>query len=78
MAYNKDMKKQLFIQNTVKEARKKRRVTQKELAESLGVSRQTIVSMEKNDYTPSLLLALKASNYFHEPIEDLFNIKLGD
>jgi len=66
------MKKNIFIKNAIKEARKKRKVTQEELADAIGVSRQTIVSMEKNYYTPSLLLALKASNYFHEPVEDLF------
>lgn len=75
MAYTKDMNKQIFINNLIKLARKKRRVTQKELADALGVSRQTIVSLEKNDYTPSLLLAFKVSNYFHESIENLFHIE---
>lgn len=69
------MKKQLLIKNSIKDARKKRKVTQNELATALGVTRQTIICLEKNDYTPSLLLALKASNYFHEPIENLFNIE---
>lgn len=72
MAYYRDMKQQLSIKNSIKEARKKRKVTQNELAEALGVSRQTVVFLEKGDYTPSLLLALKTSNYFHEPIENLF------
>jgi putative transcriptional regulator len=75
MAYNKDMNKKIFIKNLIKLARKKRKVTQKELADALGVSRQTVVSLEKNDYTPSLLLALKVSNYFHESIEEIFSIE---
>lgn len=75
MAYTKVMNRNIFIQNTIKQARKKRMVTQEELADALGISRQTIVSMEKNNYTPSLLLALKASNYFHEPVENLFTLK---
>jgi putative transcriptional regulator len=77
MAYTKGMIKQLFIKNTIKNARKKRRVTQNELAGALNVSRQTIVMLEKGDYTPSLLLALKLSNYFHEPVEDLFNTEVN-
>lgn len=69
------MKQQVYIKNSIREARKKRKVTQNELAESLSVSRQTIVFLEKGNYTPSLLLALKASHYFHEPIENLFYIE---
>ncbi len=69
------MKHLLSIKNSIKEARIKRKVTQKELAEALSVSRQTIVFLEKGGYTPSLLLALKASHYFHEPIENLFYIE---
>ena len=69
------MKKNIFIKNYIKESRKKRKVTQNEFAESLGVSRQTVVKLEKGDYTPSLLLAFKVSNYFHEPIESLFHVE---
>ncbi|MFA5993870.1 MAG: helix-turn-helix transcriptional regulator [Parcubacteria group bacterium] len=63
------------ITNTLKYERKKRRVTQAELATALGVSRQTIVLLEKGNYSPSLFIALKASAYFHEPIENLFQIE---
>lgn len=63
------------IKNSLKEARKKRRVTQEELAKALGVSRQTVVLLEKGDYSPSLMIALKVSNYFHEPIEALFTLE---
>lgn len=71
------MNENIFIKNSIKEARKKRKVTQDELARALNVSRQTIISLEKDNYTLSLLLALKLSNYFHEPVEDLFKIKLN-
>jgi putative transcriptional regulator len=60
------------IKNNIRTERKKRCITQEELAEALGVSRQTVVLLEKSSYAPSLMLALKASAYFHEPIENLF------
>ena len=68
------MKKSEFIKNTVKLARKRRRVTQKGLAHVLGVSRQTIHALESGNYSPSLGLALRISQYFHEPIENLFSL----
>ena len=73
--YNKPMNKSIKLTNTIKLERKKRRVTQKELAEALGVSRQTIALLEKSNYVPSLLIALKASAYFHEPVENLFRLE---
>jgi len=69
------MDESIIIQNTIKIERKKRRITQKELALTLGVSRQTIAVLEQGNYTPSLLIALKASAYFHEPIESLFYLE---
>jgi putative transcriptional regulator len=72
------MKKKLFTKNSIKQSRKSRGVTQEELAKALGVSRQTIIILEKNNYTPSLLLAFKLSNYFHEPIENLFQMEYRD
>ena len=69
------MKNSKTIKNSLKQARKKRRVTQEEFANALGVSRQTVVLLEKGDYSPSLMLALKVSSYFHEPIENLFHLE---
>lgn len=63
------------IKNTIKVERKRRRITQAEFAEALGVSRQTVAILEKGDYSPSLFLAMKISHYFHEPIENLFFLK---
>ncbi|EGO6136965.1 helix-turn-helix transcriptional regulator [Enterococcus faecalis] len=51
------------------------RMTQQELAEKIGVSRQTILQLEKNRYNPSLLLAFRIAKFFHVRIEDIFVVK---
>ncbi len=48
--------------------------TQEELATALGVSRQTVIAIEKGNYTPSILLALKIAQYFKKPVEHIFTI----
>lgn len=60
------------ITNRVKELRAKHQMTQGDLAERIGVTRQTIVSLEKGSYTPSLLLAMNIAEIFEEPIESIF------
>jgi len=50
-------------------------MTQEELAVALGVTRQTIISIEKGNYTPSVLLALKIAALFKVRVEDIFSIK---
>lgn len=62
------------IENEVNKYRTKMSVTQGELASKLNVSRQTIIAMEKGNYTPSILLALKVANFFKVPVEKLFKI----
>lgn len=52
--------------------RAEHKMTQKDLAEKVGVSRQTIISMEKGNYTPSLLLAYKIARAFGKTIEEVF------
>jgi len=47
-------------------------MTQEELAERVGVSRQTIVAIEKGDYNPSVLLALRIAKVFGVPVEQAF------
>lgn len=49
--------------------------TQEELAKRLGVTRQTIISMEKGTYNPSLTLAFKLANLFDVKIEDIFEYR---
>ncbi len=49
-----------------------RDMTQEELARAIGVTRQTIISIEKGDYNPSLELAFKIARYFETSVEDIF------
>jgi len=49
-------------------------VTQEELAEKLQVTRQTIIAIEKGNYTPSVMLAIKIANFFNVPVENIFTI----
>ncbi|KAF1299636.1 transcriptional regulator [Enterococcus sp. JM4C] len=58
--------------NYVKEFRKERKLTQEELAKLVNVSRQTIISLEKGSYVPSLELALDISNVFETNVEQVF------
>lgn len=58
--------------NYIKQIRKKKGITQIKMAEDLQVTRQTINTIEKNKYNPSLELALKLVKYFNMPIEEIF------
>ncbi|HJX77399.1 helix-turn-helix transcriptional regulator [Glutamicibacter sp.] len=60
------------MENSLPDHRKKRGLSQQALADALGVSRQTIISLEKGRYDPSLPLAFKLSALFGCRIEDLF------
>ena len=60
------------MQNRLEALRKQRGIRQEELAAALGVSRQTISSLEKGRYNPSILLAFKIARYFDLLIEDIF------
>ena len=59
--------------NHLEELRKQRGIRQEDLAQALGVSRQTIISLEKGKYNPSLALAFKLARYFNLSIEDIFD-----
>ncbi len=63
-----------YISNEVSVFRNKKGVTQEDLAMKVKVSRQTIIALEKGNYTPSILLALKIAGYFKEPVEKIFKI----
>ena len=63
-----------YVENRVQHLRTKVGITQEELAEKIGVSRQTIIAIEKGNYTPSVLLALRIAKYFKMPVEDIFSI----
>lgn len=64
-----------YIENNVQTLRQKKSKTQEELADAVGVSRQTIIAIEKGNYTPSVLLAIKIADYFHESVENVFILK---
>ncbi len=61
-----------IVTNTVQEHRNENKTTQEELGQAVGVTRQTIISIEKGNYTPSVLLALKIANYFNTTVEKMF------
>ena len=58
--------------------RRDQRITQAELAAAVGVSRQTVVSVEKGDYAPSVYLALKVARALGSTVEELFPLKEDD
>lgn len=60
------------MKNCLEELRKARGIRQEELADALGVSRQTIGSLENGRYNPSILLAFRLARYFEMSIEDIF------
>ena len=62
----------ILLGNRVKEYRARHDLTQGKLADKVGVTRQTIVSLEKGSYVPSLLLAMNIAELFNEPIEKIF------
>ena len=62
------------IINEVSKYRTELGVTQEDLAAKVNVSRQTIIAMEKGNYTPSILLALKIAGFFKIPVEKVFTI----
>ena len=63
------------IINHVYECRIGLRITQEELAQKVGVSRQSIISIEKGRYVPSLILAMKMAKFFNSRVDDLFLLK---
>lgn len=63
-----------YVENTVNALRLEEATTQESLADALGVSRQTVIAIEKGNYTPSILLALKIARYFKVPVEKVFRI----
>jgi len=66
------------MKNTIKVERAILDLTQEELAKNIGVSRQTISSIEKNRYVPSTVLALKMSKLFNKPVNDFFSLTTED
>lgn len=61
--------------NNLKNLRKRKKITQEELADKVDVTRQTIIAIEKGNYTPSVLLAIKVAKFFKKPVEKIFKIE---
>lgn len=66
------------MENTIKVERAILNLTQGDLAEKIGVSRQTINSIEANRYVPSTVLALKLSEVFNKPVNAFFKLSEND
>ena len=61
------------MKNSLEALRREKGVRQEDLAQALNVSRQTIISLEKGKYNPSLALAFRLARYFALPIEEIFD-----
>lgn len=72
------MEKNEMMTNKIKVERAILNITQEELAKRIGVSRQTINSIEKNRYVPSTILALKISKIFDKNVNDIFELEEKD
>ena len=64
-----------MIHNRIKEYRARRNMKQEELAELVGVRRETIGNLEKGRYNPSLVLAWNIAKVFEVPIEEIFTVE---
>ena len=62
------------MKNNIKELRKNRKLRQEDLAEKLGVTRQTIIAIENDKYDPTLELAMKFSEFFGVSVNDIFHL----
>ncbi|TSJ43628.1 helix-turn-helix transcriptional regulator [Mucilaginibacter corticis] len=66
------------MKNTLRIERAIKNITQGDLAELIGVSRQTINTIESNKYVPSTVLALKIARVFGKQVEEIFILEEGD
>ncbi len=64
-----------ILANSVQKYRTSKKVTQEELAAAIGVTRQTIIAIEKGNYTPSVHLALKIAKYFKTSVDNIFHLE---
>ncbi len=66
--------RQKTMKNNIKELRKGRKMRQEDLAEKLGVTRQTVIAIENDKYDPTLELAMKISAFFGVSVNDIFHL----
>ena len=69
------MAKESKIKTNLKEEREAYGMTQQDLADQVGIRRETIVHLENNRYNPSLEMALKIAQVFNKQVEELFRLK---
>jgi len=62
------------LSNSIRDLRASALLTQQDLADRVGVTRQTIVALEKGAYTPSLALAIRIARLFGKPVEEIFQL----
>ena len=70
-----NLKPKLKIKNNLSILRAKKGITQQDLANSIGVTRATVNSMERGNYNPSLELAFRLSHYFNKDIHKIFQVE---
>ncbi|AAL97988.1 XRE family transcriptional regulator [Streptococcus pyogenes] len=68
------MAMEVILKNRLKELRARDGINQTEMAKLAGVSRQTISLIERNEYTPSVIIAMKIAKVFQEPVEEVFHL----
>ena len=66
------------MKNTIRVERAIQNITQQELADKIGVSRQTINAIESNKYVPSTVLALKMAKLFQKKVDEIFMLEATD
>lgn len=66
------------LRNRLKELRARDGINQTQMAALADVSRQTISLIERNEYTPSIIIAMKIAKVFNEPIEQVFSLVEGE
>lgn len=64
-----------YLKNRLRVSRAEKDISQEVLAKIVGVSRQTIIAIERENYSPSVLLALKIAKYFGKNLEEVFNLE---
>lgn len=62
------------MKNNIKELRRNKKLRQEDLAEKLGVTRQTVIAIENDKYDPTLELAMKISEFFEVSVNDIFHL----
>ncbi|MCU9533940.1 helix-turn-helix transcriptional regulator [Streptococcus sp. CSL10205-OR2] len=68
----------MIVKNRLKELRARDGLNQSQLAQLAKVSRQTISLIERGEYLPSILIALKIAHIFNEPVDNVFRLEGGE